>query len=63
VATRRRTLAVEGTRRVTKRDMLFNQANPRIAIDPATAEIAIDGRPLPPIPTDELPLNRRYILH
>lgn len=63
VATRRRTLAVEGTRRVTKQDMLFNQANPQIAIDPATAEIAIDGRPLPPIPTDELPLNRRYILH
>lgn len=63
VSTRRRTLAVEGTRRVTKRDMLFNQANPKIAIDPATAEIAIDGRPLPSIPTDELPLNRRYVLH
>jgi hypothetical protein len=25
--------------------MLFNQANPQIAIDPATAEIAIDGGP------------------
>jgi hypothetical protein len=32
--------------------MLFNQANPQIAIDPATAEIAIDGRPLPALPTN-----------
>jgi urease alpha subunit len=42
--------------------MLYNQANPRIDIDPHTAEIAIDGRPLPPLPTADLPLNRRYFL-
>jgi urease subunit alpha len=60
--TRRRALAVAGTRTVTKRDMLYNQANPRIEIDPRTAEVAIDGRPLPPLPTDDLPLNRRYFL-
>jgi urease subunit alpha len=60
--TRRRTIAVTGTRRVSKRHMLYNQANPQIAIDPRTAAIAIDGQPLPPLPLEDLPLNRRYFL-
>lgn len=58
----RRVLAVTGTRQVGKRDMLYNQANPRIEIDPRTVEIRIDGQPLPPLPDDDLPLNRRYFL-
>jgi urease subunit alpha len=62
VPTRRRAIAVTGTRRVAKRDMLYNQANPTIDIDPTTAAIAIDGQPLPPLPAEELPLNRRYFL-
>jgi hypothetical protein len=45
-----------------KRHMLYNQANPHIAIDLRTAEIRIDGQPLPPLPTEDLPLNRRYFL-
>jgi urease subunit alpha len=59
---RRRAIGVEGTRRVSKRDMLYNRANPKIEIDPGTAEVRIDGRPLPALPTDDLPLNRRYLL-
>ena len=35
--------------------MLYNQANPRIEIDPRTVEIRIDGQPLPPLPDDDLP--------
>ena len=62
VGTRRRAIAVVGTRQVAKRHMLYNQANPRIEIDPGTAEIRIDGRPLPLIPDDDLPMNRRYFL-
>ena len=58
----RRALAVTGTRQVGKRHMLYNQANPRIEIDPGTVEIRIDGQPLPPLPDDDLPLNRRYFL-
>jgi urease alpha subunit len=42
--------------------MLYNQTNPHIAINPRTAEIAIDGQPLPPLPMEDLPLNRRYFL-
>jgi urease subunit alpha len=60
--TRRRSLPVTGVRRVSKRDMLYNQTNPHIAIDPRTAEIAINGQPLPPLPEADLPLNRRYFL-
>jgi urease subunit alpha len=62
LATRRRAIPVVGTRQVAKRDMLYNQANPRIEIDPGSAEIRIDGAPLPRIPDDDLPLNRRYFL-
>jgi urease subunit alpha len=62
VRTRRRALPVKGTRRVGKRDMLYNTANPRIEIDPRTVEIRIDGAPLPPLPDEDLPLNRRYFL-
>ena len=62
VRSRRRPLAVVGTRTVGKRHMLGNQANPTIEIDPGTAEIRIDGRPLPSLPDDDLPLNRRYFL-
>jgi urease subunit alpha len=58
----RRALAVTGTRQVAKRHMLYNQANPRIEIDPQTVDITIDGQPLPPLPDDDLPLNRRYFL-
>jgi urease alpha subunit len=42
--------------------MLYNQANPRIEIDPRSIEIRIDGAPLPALPDADLPLNRRYFL-
>jgi urease alpha subunit len=41
--------------------MIYSQANPAIVIDPASAEVTIDGEVLPSLPTD-LPLNRRYLL-
>ena len=59
---RRRAIPVTGTRRVSKRHMLYNQANPHIAIDPRTADISINGQALPLVPTADLPLNRRYFL-
>lgn len=62
VNTNRRLIPVEGTRRVTKRHMLYNQANPLLQIDPGTSEIQIDGTPMPTVPTSALPLNRRYML-
>ena len=62
VGTRRRAIPVTGTRRVSKRDMLYNQASPVIAIDPGTAEVTVDGWAVPPMPTEAVPLSRRYFL-
>jgi urease subunit alpha len=62
VPTRRRPLAVSGTRRVTKQHMLYNRANPAIVVDPATADVTIDGQPIPTLPIDDVPLSRRYLL-
>jgi urease subunit alpha len=62
IRTGRRALPVAETRRVFKGDMLGNQANPAIEVDPGTAEVRVDGRPVPPLPDGELPLNRRYFL-
>ena len=42
--------------------MLYNQTDPTIEIEPRTAEIRIDGRSLPPLPDEDLPLGRRYFL-
>ncbi|PYN91250.1 MAG: urease subunit alpha [Candidatus Rokuibacteriota bacterium] len=50
VRTRRRALAVTGIRGIGKRHMLYNDANPKIEIDPRTIE------------DEDLPLNRRYFL-
>jgi hypothetical protein len=30
--------------------MLYNRANPAIVVDPGTAEVTIDGQPLPTLP-------------
>lgn len=62
VESRRRAIPVKNIRQVGKRDMLYNDTNPRIEIDPRTVEIRIDGEPLPPLPDEDLPLNRRYFL-
>ena len=62
IGTRRRAIPVVGTRQVGKQHMLYNQANPRIEIDPGSAEIRIDGKPLPLLPDEDVPLSRRYFL-
>lgn len=62
VHTRRRIIPVEDTRRLSKRHMRYNQANPTIDIDPASGDVFLDGVPLADVPVDPLPLNRRYLL-
>jgi urease subunit alpha len=59
---RRRAIPVTGTRRVSTRHMLYNQANPHIAIAPHSADIRMNGQALPPMPTADVPLNRRDFL-
>ena len=59
---RRRLVATKGTRTVTKRDMVNNDYQPRMEVDPQTYEVRADGELLVCEPAVELPLAQRYFL-
>jgi urease subunit alpha len=54
--------AVKGCRKVTKRDMKWNNAMPKIRVDPETYEVFADGELLTCEPAKILPLAQRYYL-
>ena len=56
------TLAVAGTRTITKRDMIHNGLTPEVEVDPETYEVRADGELLTCEPASELPLAQRYFL-
>ncbi len=58
----KRLVAVRGTRTVTKRDLLWNDALPKIEVDPETYTVKADGRELRCDPATSLPLAQRYFL-
>jgi urease subunit alpha len=58
----RRLLPVQGTRKVTKNDMVHNNAMPAIEVDSETYEVRADGRLLTCEPAKELPMTQRYFL-
>ncbi|MGI8428154.1 MAG: urease subunit alpha [Solirubrobacteraceae bacterium] len=62
LALRRRLVAVEDTRRLSKADMPENAALPEIAVDPDTFRVWIDGEQIEPAPAESLPLAQRYAL-
>jgi urease subunit alpha len=53
---------VRGTRRLTKRNLVLNDATPVIEVDPETYEVRADGELLTCEPADVLPLAQRYFL-
>jgi urease subunit alpha len=55
-------LPASGTRRLTKRDMLHNDACPTITVDPQTFEVTVDGVLATCEPAARLPLAQRYML-
>ena len=55
-------LPASGTRRLTKRDMLHNDACPTIAVDPQTFDVTVDGVLATCEPAARLPLAQRYML-
>jgi urease subunit alpha len=55
-------IAVEGTRKITKKDMVLNGATPTIEVDPETYEVRADGELLTCEPARELPMAQRYFL-
>ena len=56
------TIAVENTRNISKKDMVFNNYCPDISVDPETYEVTADGSILTCEPAKELPLAQRYFL-
>ena len=57
------TIAVEKTRDISKKDMVFNNYCPDISVDPETYEVTADGNILTCEPATELPLAQRYFLY
>lgn len=53
---------IKSTRQLTKSDMVYNSALPDVHVDPRTFQISVDGRKLEVQATDDVPLNRKYML-
>ncbi len=53
---------VKGCRKVSKRDLKWNNALPHITVDPETYEVRADGELLTCEPAKALPLAQRYFL-
>ncbi len=61
--TQRRVVAVQGTRGLTRADLVANRAAPSdLEVSAADGTVTLGGRTLAVEPTSVLPLNRRYLL-
>ncbi|CAJ0798899.1 Urease subunit alpha [Ralstonia psammae] len=56
------TAVVKGTRTVTKADMIHNDWQPDITVDPETYQVVADGTVLTCEPAEVLPMAQRYFL-
>ncbi|WP_420992672.1 urease subunit alpha [Cupriavidus sp. 30B13] len=54
--------AVRGTRTVSKRDMVHNDWQPHVTVDPETYQVVADGQLLMCEPATVLPMAQRYFL-
>ena len=55
-------VAVKGTRKISKKNMIHNSATPNITVDPETYEVTADGELLTCEPAHVLPMAQRYFL-
>jgi len=58
----RRLVGVRGCRSIGKKDLLLNDATPKIEVDADSYEVRADGQLLTCEPADVLPLAQRYFL-
>jgi urease subunit alpha len=58
----KRLVAVEGTREITKKSLIHNDATPDIRVDPETYAVTADGELLVCEPAESLPMAQRYFL-
>jgi urease subunit alpha len=59
----KRLLPVMNTRNIGKRSMIWNDAAPRMEVDPETYEVRADGRLLTCEPAKVLPMAQRYFMY
>jgi urease subunit alpha len=59
---KKRAIAVKNCRKISKRDMVNNDALPRVEVDPETYEVRADGELLTCEPASVLPMAQRYFL-
>jgi urease len=57
---RKRFEPVKGCRKVTKKDMKWNDATPKMQVDPESYEVRADGELADVEPATKLPLARSY---
>ncbi|HTG48727.1 MAG TPA: urease subunit alpha [Actinomycetota bacterium] len=62
LGTRRRVVAVRGTRTIRREDLVANTAAPPIEVSPIDGVVTLGGRALACAPLDAVPLSRRYVL-
>jgi len=55
-------VAVQNTRKISKTNMIHNDATPAIEVDPETYEVRADGELLTCAPAEVLPMAQRYFL-
>jgi urease subunit alpha len=53
---------VKKTRKISKRDLVWNSTLPKIEVDPETYTVKADGRELRCEPAKVLPMAQRYFL-
>ncbi|MFE1949889.1 amidohydrolase family protein, partial [Streptomyces sp. NPDC059524] len=61
-ATRRRRVAVRGTRGIGPADLLHNARLGQVDVDPRSGLVTLDGDPVRSEPAQEVPLSRLYFL-
>ncbi|SMH26794.1 urease subunit alpha [Mesorhizobium australicum] len=59
---RARCLPVSGTRKLSKRDMLWNDKAPKVTVDPETYRVEVDGEHCTSLPAGKVPLGVLYTL-
>jgi urease subunit alpha len=62
LGSRRRYVAVRGTRSIRRASLVHNTAAPPIEVDRRDGTVTLDGRVLAAEPVGEVPLSRRYLL-
>jgi len=59
---KKRVESVKNTRKIGKKDMKFNDAQPEMRVDPETYEVSADGVRCHCDPAEELPLTQLHFL-